>query len=485
MVGVIITDQDVADAIGLNANIVQIRSQQSVPSAGQPAPPIQQSAPQVGQTAPHTLQTASAVQSGPTTTPTPAAQGPAAADTDLAAPASPAVAEAAKNIMAGVPGAVVKEVDLGYRTMPEMQATASFVKDFVAPEYIIEGVLQRGRLYTLTAPTGHGKTACSLYLAASIQQGADFCGRETERGAVIYLAGENPDDIRARVIATLEASGISEDVCDIHFIAGTFDIKCDYENLKTAIEYIPNVVLIVIDTFAAYFDGDSENDNAQALAFAQLVRRLTETHDRPAVVMPAHPVKNAVKGNLIPKGGSSLLNEVDGNLALWNDSGVLTLHWQGKFRGPDFETLTMELELYRCEKVQDKKGRIIPTVLAKPVSDERAEELTQNAETDENLTLRSIREYPDFSIAERCKYLFDQGVIRLRVGSKPDGSPSKSTLFRILKSLNASGFIFQVRKGHWVATKQGVAELERIGKREAKGPMTYLGREENEVPWDA
>lgn len=83
----------------------------------------------------------------------------------------------------------------------------AFTSAFVAPEYLIDGVVQRGKLYTLTAPTGSGKTAVMLYASTSIATGTPFCDHEVEHGDVIFLAGENPDDVRARVIATLDFGG--------------------------------------------------------------------------------------------------------------------------------------------------------------------------------------------------------------------------------------------------------------------------------------
>jgi hypothetical protein len=203
----------------------------------------------------------------------------------------------------------------------KVQTAADFTADFVAPEYIIDGIVQRGRIYTLTAPTGSGKTAAMLYASVAIATGMQFCCHEVETGDVLFMAGENPDDVRARVIATLEFYGINPSACRLHFIAGTFSIRQDMDRLREEAARLPDLKLVVIDTFAAYFDGDDENSNAQALDFARLVRRIAAFPAKPAVIMPAHPVKNARRDNLSPKGGSSLLNEVDGNLTLWNEGG--------------------------------------------------------------------------------------------------------------------------------------------------------------------
>ena len=282
-----------------------------------------------------------------------------------------------------------------------VQRADEFTADFVAPEYLIDGIVQRGRVYTLTAPTGTGKTAVMLYIATAIATGQTVCEREVEHGDVLFLAGENPDDVRARVIATMEFYGINPSSCRLHFIAGTFRIRADLDRLREEAAKLPNLLLIVIDTFAAYFDGDDENSNAQALDFARVVRKLASFQSRPAIVMPAHPVKNATKGNLSPKGGSSLLNEVDGNLTLWNEGGIITMHWQGKFRGAEFDPLMLELQRFETSAICDNQGRIMPTILAKPLLRIRAMELARANLSNEDKLLLSIRDEPEISMAQR------------------------------------------------------------------------------------
>ena len=283
----------------------------------------------------------------------------------------------------------------------QVQRADAFTADFVAPEYIIDGVIQRGRIYTLTAPTGSGKTAVMLYCATSIATGTPFCEKEVEGGDVLFLAGENPDDVRARVIGTMEHYRINPSDCRLHFVAGTFSIRADLERLREEAAKLPNLILVIIDTFAAYFDGDDENSNAQALDFARVVRKVAAFDSKPAVIMPAHPVKNATRSNLTPKGGSSLLNEVDGNLTLWNDGGLLSLHWQGKFRGAEFDPMSFELAKHESTKLCDNQGRIMPTILAKPVLRIRAMEIaTANLSLEDKLLL-SIKRDPEISMAQR------------------------------------------------------------------------------------
>jgi hypothetical protein len=44
----------------------------------------------------------------------------------------------------------------------EYGAYQPFLKGFIPPDYLIDGILQRRFIYSLTAPTGGGKTAIAL-----------------------------------------------------------------------------------------------------------------------------------------------------------------------------------------------------------------------------------------------------------------------------------------------------------------------------------
>ena len=91
------------------------------------------------------------------------------------------------------------------------QTSAEFVAGFVPPDYLIDGLMQRRYVYSFTAKTGDGKTAIALLLAACVARGTTLAGREVEKGRVLFFAGENPDDVRARWIKLCEALGEDPD----------------------------------------------------------------------------------------------------------------------------------------------------------------------------------------------------------------------------------------------------------------------------------
>jgi hypothetical protein len=239
-------------------------------------------------------------------------------------------------------------------------SSAEFVKDFVPPDYLVDGLLQRRYCYALTARTGDGKTALALLLAACVALGVPFGGHATERGRVLFFAGENPDDIRARWIAMSVSTSFDIDAIDVHFIPGTFKISAMVERIAKEVKALGGVALIIVDTSAAYFEGSEENDNVQQGAHARRLRNLVNLPGGPCVLTNCHPVKNAGDDNLNPRGGGAFVAEIDGNLTALRDDTAVVLHWQVKFRGPDFAPISFVL---RTDRRIEKEGTILVTSL--------------------------------------------------------------------------------------------------------------------------
>lgn len=183
------------------------------------------------------------------------------------------------------------------------------------------------------------------------------------------------------------------------------------------------------------------------------MRGLTQLPSKPAVIMPAHPVKNATRQNLTPKGGSSLLNEVDGNLTIWNSDGLLSFYWQGKHRGPDFEPLTLEFETYQSDLLRDRKGRHIPTVLAKPVLTLRATQIARETLSLEDRLLLNISD--------------DTGLTKRQRADALGISPTRCQ--RMIDRLREQKLIKKFR-AKWELTKDGERAVSDIINGEEQPP---------------
>jgi len=330
---------------------------------------------------------------------------------------------------------------------PMFQSSGDFVKGFVPPEYIIEGIAQRRFCYSFTAPTGHGKTAVALFMAFVVATGTPFAGLETEQGRVGYFAGENPEDIRARWIALCESQKTSPEGLSVFFAPGTCNIETAGATIKAEAERLKGFDFVIIDTGPAFFLGDDDNSNAQMGAHARMFRSLTTIEGRPCVIVLMHPVKNPSADNLLPRGGGAFLAEVDGNLTAWLTADVVLFHWAGKLRGPGFEPLSFELIPYKTDLLKDAKGRLIPSVLCQAIDEQRAAQKAEIAERDEDLVLACLNGNKGISLANMARKLgwFLEGVA---------AKPNTGHVRRALKRLEAAKLV-TTRRNKWVVTAAG------------------------------
>jgi hypothetical protein len=332
-----------------------------------------------------------------------------------------------------------------------IQSSADFIKDFVPPDYLIDGIIQRRFLYSLTGRTGSGKTAIALFIAAHVGMGKPIGRCEVAQGRVLYFAGENPDDVRMRWIASAQNLDFDIDTIPVDFIPGTFKISQLLGHIVQEVQERGEVALVIVDTSAAYFEGDEENNNVQAGAHARQLRLLINLLGGPCVLVLCHPVKGAAADNLVPRGGGAFVNEVDGNLTARKQDSTAELHWQEKFRGPDFAPLSFLLKTVTNEKLKDSRGRNIPTVIAQYLSEEHQQALADVARGNDDRLLAEIGRNPQASQAQLATAL---GWFM------KSGEPYKTMVRRGIASLQRQGLIKPERDGS-VLTPRGQQAWEK------------------------
>ena len=232
---------------------------------------------------------------------------------------------------------------------PTFKPVDRFCGEYEPLSYIVEPIIRTGTVTCLTAKTGGGKTGLAVVIAEAVATGrSDILGMDVVAGRVAYRAFENPDDVRMRIMVAAFLLNIElADIADSFVI---LDARTKPEDLIAELRLMSvmgEFSLVIVDTFAAAFDGKDVNDNVQAGEFVRRLRPITQLPGLPAVLIPAHPTKNASDDQLVPYGGGAILNEVDANLTLAkrSDTGNTVLHWQGKFRGLEFQPCTSALKL--------------------------------------------------------------------------------------------------------------------------------------------
>jgi hypothetical protein len=336
---------------------------------------------------------------------------------------------------------------------PLIKSSKEFVADFVPPDYLVDGLLQEVFLYSLTGATGAGKTAITLRLAASVALGVVFANRETKKRRVLYLAAENPADVRMRWIALAQQMDFDADTIEVFFIEGKFKISEMGERLKQeAARRGGEFGLVIIDTGPVFYEGDDENNRTQQAEHAAMLRDLIDIiPGKPAVIANVHPVKNAGPDNLLPAGGGSFLNQVDGNLTAAKTDNTTELHWQGKFRGVEFAPMHFMLRTVTHERLKDSRGRNIPTVVCDWISDGAKEEIAKQRVNDEDRLLALIDANPTATL----------GSLAQSMGWKMfSGEPNKMKASRALKAMKHAKLIKETRAGSYRLTDDGKTAMK-------------------------
>jgi hypothetical protein len=339
-----------------------------------------------------------------------------------------------------------------------IQSSAEFVRDFVPPDYLINRVLQRRFVYAFTGKTGSGKTAVVLYIAACVAVSKNIGDLEITGGRVLYLAGENPDDVRMRWIAMSQQMDFDYNTIEVYFIPGRFRISEMREKIIDELNRIGDIVLVIIDTSAAYYEGKEVNSNTEQAEHARMMRTLVGLPGGPCVLINCHPIKNAAPDNLLPLGAGAFLNEVDGNLTCQINDRAVEVHWQGKIRGQDFVPLLFEIESVPHERLKDSKGYQIRTVVAKPLTEAAKEEKDKAADANLIALLRAISEDGKATIAE----------LGMRCGGWP-----KTTAQRRLDTLRGNKYRFVSKEpgSGFALTEKGKKYLAKIDAATKQGDL--------------
>lgn len=335
---------------------------------------------------------------------------------------------------------------------------AQFLAGFVAPDYQIDGVVQRRFLYSLTGLTGAAKTALALLMASAVGRvdgGATFGNHAVEKGKCLYFVGENADDIRARIIGADYHRSDNPSADQVYFITGVFDITEIRERVASEIKMLGGIDLVIIDTSAAYFLGDDELNNVQMGEHARMLRTLTGLPGGPCVLALCHPIKYAAgPDQLLPRGGSAFLNEIDGNLTAWKrDEDLVELHHTGKLRGPGFEPITFRLDKITAPTLLDSKGRMLPTVRAVAIGEQEEAKRADDVRKDEDALLLALLENADRSqrnLARACKFTL------------ASGDPHVSKVQRVANRLKTAKLLKPGRGERWRLTEEGTKTAKKL-----------------------
>ncbi|MBI3144467.1 MAG: AAA family ATPase, partial [Pseudogulbenkiania sp.] len=234
------------------------------------------------------------------------------------------------------------------------------------PVWLIEGVLQQGHLIAVVGQPNSGKTAVGLDLLLRIAAGKKLGNRRVKRARVVYVAAENSEEIKLRIQAwcALHETDLTELDDWFHLIDKEvfFAQSLEKETAEDLAEFAPEVA--GIDTFAACFNGESENSAADVMKwFGGMREHLINPFGCAALVLH-HPPKHT-DNPAEWRGSGAALGTLDGVWGVACINGAVTLT-QGKRRGPPFDDLHWRLHTKQMKGLKDNFGNVAESIVALP-----------------------------------------------------------------------------------------------------------------------
>ena len=337
----------------------------------------------------------------------------------------------------------ISQQTAGVKKFP-VKPIAQAVRELLPPVYVLQNLLQKNHLYTLTARNNAGKTTWIVTVTRSIALGEPLGTLQAIKGRVLILSGENSADTNLKFRYLAEVEKVNLDNIDVLEMA--FELKNGgVERLMAELE--SEYALVIVDSLQAYFGGGDFNNNADQLAHLQACRKLTELRGNPAVIVLAHPTKSAEI--LEPYGGGALMNEIDGNLTLKLENGIAVLH-HTKLRQSPFMPLDFQLNIVEIPDFEDNFGKQATTTLLTPLDSALASAIkSDNGKLSFQILDLLLRR--NLSKAELAKTIFGD-----------DDGKHTSKIYRLICDLQAKKFLTD--RGDFELTAKGKSELTKLRK---------------------
>ncbi|MDO0914617.1 AAA family ATPase [Streptomyces sp. DT2A-34] len=189
--------------------------------------------------------------------------------------------------------------------------TSDRLDELPQPEWLIDGVLPRGKLIRTNGPPKSLKSFVTLDMAASVGTGCDWHGHKVAPARVLYVVAEGASGTRQRVRAWEELRGCN--MTDVDFYPRPVQLGDDPQ-LRLLRLYVQRggYGLVVFDTQARCTVGVKENDAAEMGVIIDRLGLIQERTGASCWLVHHTPVGDDERG----RGSSAVLGAVDTEFAV-------------------------------------------------------------------------------------------------------------------------------------------------------------------------
>jgi hypothetical protein len=171
-----------------------------------------------------------------------------------------------------------------------------------APEWWIEGLIQKGTVAVFAGEAGLGKTFTSIHMSRCVATGKDFFGRTAMRGTVLYVVAEGASSFGKRIKAWDSHHHTTAPAGSVNYIEAGVNLSdpASVTRLEATLDTLqPD--LIILDTLSQLAAIDNENDAAQMSKVFRTAKALRDHKEGSSVILVHHVNKGAggVRGSSV------------------------------------------------------------------------------------------------------------------------------------------------------------------------------------------
>jgi hypothetical protein len=160
--------------------------------------------------------------------------------------------------------------------------------------FLVQDLIREGSVVVLASPPKRGKTSFATALAMAVTDGEPFIGRETQKGAVLWLAMEESDD---EIAELRRCRPVPEEGRDL-YTASWFP-KIDTDLGRDAVQHLclkHGVRLVVVDPLYGAVGEGTLADNQRCRAFVMGLKNIAY-NVQATIVLIHHLTKAHATGN--------------------------------------------------------------------------------------------------------------------------------------------------------------------------------------------
>jgi hypothetical protein len=191
---------------------------------------------------------------------------------------------------------------------------------------IVEDWFTTAGLSVVFGESNSGKTYIVIDLVCAVARGAQWMGKRTVPGAILYVAGEGAASVRMRLLAYMRHHAVSSlPVAIVPVAVNLLDRNGDTSRVIEAAHAASHrlgipISMIVVDTLARAMGGGNENaseDMSAVVSHADTIRQATGAH----LMFIHHSGKDTTRG---ARGSSALRAAVDTEVEVTADASAKT-----------------------------------------------------------------------------------------------------------------------------------------------------------------